>query len=102
MDTEAAHAAIRFGLGRRGTEPWPERPRDWLAGQLDGPDPDLARPAPGIADALTARRLDREMPRDVAVAIGPARRSRVREIWPAAPVCARSGTASAPPSATTG
>ncbi len=81
MDIEAAHAAIRFGLGRRGAEPLPARPRDWLAGQLDGPDPDLKRPAPSIADALTARRLDREMPRDAALAAGPDRRSRERALW---------------------
>ena len=38
MDTTAAHALIRFGLGRRGAEAPPGDPHAWLTEQLDGPD----------------------------------------------------------------
>lgn len=54
MDTTAAQALIRFGLGRRGAEPLPADPRLWLRSQLDGPDPALSRPAPSTADGLRA------------------------------------------------
>lgn len=62
MDTRAAQAMIRFGLGRRGDEPAPADPAAWLAGQLHGPDPALARPAPDTVVGLTAVREDRKMP----------------------------------------
>jgi uncharacterized protein (DUF1800 family) len=38
MDSMTAHAMVRFGLGRRGTEPLPDDPRAWLTAQLDAPD----------------------------------------------------------------
>ena len=58
MDTDAIHAAIRFGLGHAAGQPLPADPRRWLAEQLARPDP---APATGatVADALTARRQDR-------------------------------------------
>jgi uncharacterized protein (DUF1800 family) len=59
MDPMAAQAAIRFGLGRRPDEPVPADPRAWLLAQLDGPDPDLARPAASVGDALGAMFADR-------------------------------------------
>ena len=58
------HAMVRFGLGRRGDEPLPADPRAWLAGQLDGPDPDLARPAPDVGQMLAALVQDRRERRD--------------------------------------
>lgn len=61
MDTRAAHALIRFGLGRRGAEALPATPESWLAAQLDGPDPALARPSPSSSEGMTAMRLDNTM-----------------------------------------
>ncbi|MEI7712393.1 MAG: DUF1800 family protein [Rhodospirillales bacterium] len=59
MDTRTAHAAIRFGLGRRAGDAEPRDPVGWLAGQLDGPDPLLATPAPSVQDGLELLRQDR-------------------------------------------
>ena len=56
MDAKAAHALIRFGLGRRGAEAVPTDPRAWLARQLDGPDPALAGPGHSGAEGLGAIR----------------------------------------------
>ena len=56
METRAAHAMIRFGLGRRGAEPLPTDPAAWLAGQLDGPDPALTRLGHSSAEAVQAIR----------------------------------------------
>ena len=56
MDTRAAQAMIRFGLGRKAAEALPADPAGWLAGQLDGPDPALLRPAPDTALCRTALR----------------------------------------------
>ena len=56
MDQRAAHAMIRFGLGRRGAEPAPADPRGWLAGQLDGPDAGLAAPGHAAVEGLVALR----------------------------------------------
>jgi uncharacterized protein (DUF1800 family) len=39
MNTNAAIAFSRFGLGRRRDEPVPSDPRAWLLAQLQGPDP---------------------------------------------------------------
>ena len=62
MQSDAAQAMIRFGLGRRGEEPVPADPRAWLAGQLDGPD-QAAWPAtlPATADALVLLREQRRL-----------------------------------------
>ena len=60
MDTRSAQALVRFGLGRRGNEPLPADPAEWLARQLDGPDPALASGGPSTADGLTAFRDDRQ------------------------------------------
>jgi uncharacterized protein (DUF1800 family) len=57
MDQRAAHAMIRFGLGRRGAETPPADPQAWLARQLDGPDPGLAAPGHSILDGLAAVHL---------------------------------------------
>ena len=59
MNTDAAHALIRFGLGRRGAEPLPADPRGWALAQLTGADPGPA----GLAssqDGLRALHYDRE------------------------------------------
>ncbi|MBO0710633.1 MAG: DUF1800 domain-containing protein, partial [Acetobacteraceae bacterium] len=59
MDARAAHSLIRFGLGRKGTEPVPADPQSWLAEQLLQPDPTRFDPAPSTARGLTALRDDR-------------------------------------------
>ena len=58
MDTHAAQALIRFGLGRRGQEPLPADPAAWLRGQLAGADP--GPPGPTVADGFAAIRQERE------------------------------------------
>ena len=58
MDNTAAHALIRFGLGRRGNEALPDDPAAWLRGQLTGPD--RGPPGPSLADGFAALRQDRE------------------------------------------
>ena len=58
MISNALHAEIRFGLGRRGAAPLPTDPRGWLAGQLDGPDKAMDRPWHSTAEGLRALRLD--------------------------------------------
>ena len=58
MDNHAAQALIRFGLGRRGSEPLPADPAGWLRGQLATPDP--GPPGPSLADGFAAVRQDRE------------------------------------------
>ena len=63
MDTRTAQALVRFGLGRRGTEPLPADPAAWLAGQLDGTDPACAI-GPSAADGLIALRDDQKDRRD--------------------------------------
>ena len=77
MDMNTAHALIRFGLGRRGSEDLPADPKAWLARQLDGPDPYLSLPGPSTADGLTALQEDR---RDPNTEPGK-RRERVRELF---------------------
>jgi uncharacterized protein (DUF1800 family) len=75
MDARTAHALIRFGLGPRGGEAPPADPLDWLAGQLDGPDPALAVPAASTADALRAQHDDRVNP------VPDGQKKRARVIW---------------------
>jgi uncharacterized protein (DUF1800 family) len=59
MDITVAHALVRFGLGRRGSEPVPPDPDAWLRTQLRGPDsPELPNP-PSTAAGLAALREDR-------------------------------------------
>src|SRR5271166_1661907 len=60
MDTRTAQALIRFGLGRRGEEPFPTDPAGWLLGQLAGADPGIT-PAPTTETGLTVLRSDRQM-----------------------------------------
>lgn len=76
MDIDATHALIRFGLGRKASEALPADPRGWLAGQLTGSDPDLARPAPGIGQMLTAFREDR-----LARRAGGSKPGDVKALW---------------------
>jgi uncharacterized protein (DUF1800 family) len=57
MEAMASHAFTRFGFGRRGPEAAPTQARDWLAAQLDAPDPVLAQPGPSMRyTALVDRR----------------------------------------------
>jgi uncharacterized protein (DUF1800 family) len=56
MDEQHAHAFIRFGLGRRGSEPIPDDPIGWLAAQLGAPDPLLAEREPSVDTAFSAIR----------------------------------------------
>ncbi len=64
MDITAAQALVRFGLGRRGTEPPPADPRGWLRNQVRGRDPAADLPAPDLAAGMEALRTDREMKRE--------------------------------------
>ena len=57
MDTHAAQAMIRFGLGRRGSEPLPGDTAAWLQSQLAQPDP--GPPGPSLSDGFLALRQDR-------------------------------------------
>ncbi len=70
-------AMIRFGLGRRGTEPLPTDASAWLRTQLLDPDPALAEPVSSTLAGLDAHRLDREMkPMDGQI-------SHVQALWKA-------------------
>jgi uncharacterized protein (DUF1800 family) len=60
MDTHTAQALIRFGLGRRGSEPLPSDPAAWLRGQIAAPDP--GPPGPSLADGYAALKQDKEDP----------------------------------------
>jgi len=60
MDTRTAQALIRFGLGRRGSEPLPDDPQAWLRAQVSVAD---AGPAgPSLADGFAALKEDRADP----------------------------------------
>jgi uncharacterized protein (DUF1800 family) len=59
MNSQAAQAFARFGLGRRGEEPTPADPSAWLLGQLRQPDPARISPEPTAAEGLAALRFDR-------------------------------------------
>ena len=52
MDTNAAIAFVRFGLGRRRDEPIPADPRAWLRAQLEAPDPTPTAGLPSTSEAL--------------------------------------------------
>lgn len=58
MDLRTAHALVRFGLGRRGTEPPPADPAGWLRDQIRAPAPPPEAPVPTLAEALDALRYD--------------------------------------------
>ena len=60
MDLRTAQALIRFGLGRRGDEPLPSDPTQWLQGQLRQPDPTQLNPRPNTATAIAAFLSDRQ------------------------------------------
>jgi uncharacterized protein (DUF1800 family) len=60
MDLQVAHALVRFGLGRRGTEPLPTDPGAWLRAQLHGPDPTPLPIPASTAIGLGALREDRQ------------------------------------------
>ncbi len=66
MDNRAAHALIRFGLGRSASENLPSNPATWLRQQLTGPDTAPGPLQPGIggtaADAISTFMLDRTDP----------------------------------------
>jgi uncharacterized protein (DUF1800 family) len=64
MDTRSAHALVRFGLGRFGTEPYPTDPADWLLAQLKQPDPFRMDPPATTAMGLTIIREMRQSRRD--------------------------------------
>ena len=62
METDAAQALIRFGLGIRPGEPPPADPRGWLAAQLRAPDPvRFPDTLPTTADGLTLLREQRRL-----------------------------------------
>ena len=61
MDTNAAIAFSRFGLGRRRDEPVPADPHAWLRAQVNGPDTAPAGPttAQGLAMIYDVIHMDR-------------------------------------------
>ncbi|HVY17087.1 MAG TPA: DUF1800 domain-containing protein [Rhodopila sp.] len=59
MDLRTAHALVRFGLGRRPSEPLPADPSAWLTAQLQGVDRPAFDPPPTAAAGLAAIRDDR-------------------------------------------
>jgi uncharacterized protein (DUF1800 family) len=61
MDAHPIQAAIRFGLGRRGSEKLPTDAMAWLRSQLNDPDGALTDPISTSLAGLEAHRLDREM-----------------------------------------
>jgi len=77
MDTAAAQALIRFGLGGRRSEPAPADPRAWLSRQVREPDPVPLEGLPATADSLVALREDRAERR----ANPAAQPSRVRTLF---------------------
>ena len=60
MDTRTAQALVRFGLGRRPSEPLPPDPASWLLDQLRQPDPTRLDDPPTTAKGLATLRQDRE------------------------------------------
>ena len=68
MDTQTAQALVRFGLGRRGDAALPADPRQWLLGQLGGPDPARIASEPSTAKGLAAVIADREQRRQARAA----------------------------------
>lgn len=60
MDLRTAHALVRFGLGRRGTEALPSDPAGWLRDQIHAPDPARLDPKPSTANGLAALEQDRK------------------------------------------
>jgi uncharacterized protein (DUF1800 family) len=60
MDLELAHALVRFGLGRRGSETLPPDPAAWLIAQLREPDPARLPEPPSAVSGLLALREDRQ------------------------------------------
>lgn len=56
MSDAALHALRRFGFGRRGMEPLPDQPRDWLVAQLTASDPWLDAPQFSTANGILVGR----------------------------------------------
>ena len=67
MNSNAAVAFSRFGLGRRRGEPVPADPRGWLTLQLDGPDPSQFPGLPATAEALAMVDAEQRTARDAAM-----------------------------------
>ncbi|HEY6431181.1 MAG TPA: DUF1800 domain-containing protein [Acetobacteraceae bacterium] len=60
MDITTAQALVRFGLGRRGSEPVPTDPHAWLRAQIRQPDPAADQPVPDLGAAMQGLRADRQ------------------------------------------
>src|SRR5438046_320712 len=60
MGPSLVHAQIRYGLGRKPSDPLQGDARAWLAGQLDTPNP--GPPGSTVADAFAAFEQDRTDP----------------------------------------
>src|SRR5277367_2076748 len=67
MNSNAAVAFSRFGLGRRRGEAVPADPRGWLTLQLDGPDPSQFPGLPASAEALAMVDAEQRTARDAAM-----------------------------------
>jgi len=72
MDLPTAHALVRFGLGRRVSDPLPSDPHAWLQLQLVGPDKAAITPPASSALGLEVARVERMMRRQEATAVGAA------------------------------
>ncbi len=70
MDTNAAIAFNRFGLGRRRDEPVPTDPRAWLTDQLAGPDTAPTQGMLSSSDALSLLRALIEAKKDAPMVDG--------------------------------
>ena len=60
MNIRTAQALVRFGLGRRASDPLPSDPATWLLDQLRQPDPARFDDPPTTAKGLAALQQDRE------------------------------------------
>ena len=72
---------IRFGLGRRGAEPLPTEPREWLARQLDDPDPALAAPGHTAAEGVLAIRANQMRLKEQKNQPPPPQENPIRDIF---------------------
>jgi uncharacterized protein (DUF1800 family) len=68
MDQSSAHALIRFGFGRRGSQRLPPDPIAWLTQQITQPDPANFPDQPTTIRALITLREQREMERQARLA----------------------------------
>src|SRR6185437_10146036 len=85
------HALIRFGLGRRGSDPVPAEPATWLAGPGPGPHRTAAQRG-RWADGAPRGSGEQACARAIALpAAAPPERTRPAEAWPDPRLSRRAG-----------